>query len=274
MNFKIIKKILPHKIYENIKKIYQSVYFYKARNYNLQKDLDHNEDLLHSIGMDIGKIKLNLDKFGYNYFDENLSWHYHLFAGLNQVFDNKKINILEIGTHDGSFTNFLSKIFSQSFITTIDLDDIDEQFLHSYKRDDNKILNQFLETRNSNIKRDNISFIKLNSIHIKKYFKDVKFDIIWIDGDHLNPQVTIDIINSLDLINENGIICLDDVIKNKKFKRNDLVSNESYQTISHLEKNQVIKNCYLNKRIRKKNFYNKKYVSLSFFLKKNFFKSL
>ncbi len=271
MNYKIIKKILPFKFFESIKKIYQSIYFYKARNYNLQKDLDYNENLLHTLGMDIGKIKLNLDRLGYNYFDENLSWHFHLFTGLSEVFNDKNINILEIGTHNGSFTNFLSKIFSHASITTIDLDDTDEQFLHSYKRDDKKILNQFLETRNENITRENIRFIKLNSTHIKKYFKDIKFDIIWIDGDHLNPQVTIDIISSLDLINENGIICLDDVIKDQTFKRNNLVSNESYQTINHLEKNEVIKNYYLNKRIRRKNFYNKKYVSLSLFFKNNFF---
>ena len=58
MNYKIIKKILPFKFFESIKKIYQSIYFYKARNYNLQKDLDYNENLLHTLGMDIGKIKL------------------------------------------------------------------------------------------------------------------------------------------------------------------------------------------------------------------------
>jgi len=75
---------------------------------------------------------------------------------------------------------------------------------------------------------NNINFINLNSLNIKKYFKEKKFDLIWVDGDHLNPQVTIDIINSLDLLDNDGVICTDDVIMDSNFLGSKYVSNEAF----------------------------------------------
>ena len=46
-----------------------------------------------------------------------------------------------------------------------------------------------------------------------------KFDLIWINDDHLNSQVTMDIINSLNLLNNDIIAFFDDVIINKNFKK-------------------------------------------------------
>jgi predicted O-methyltransferase YrrM len=80
------------------------------------------------------------------------------------------------------------------------------------------MLNKFLNQRKIYLDKKNIIFIKDNSLNIKNYFNSKKFDLIWIDGDHSNPVVTIDIINSLDLINDKGIILNDDVTINKKSK--------------------------------------------------------
>ena len=44
----------------------------------------------------------------------------------------------------------------------------------------------------------------------------MKFDAIWVDGDHHNPQVTIDLINCTHLIKKDGILCNDDVIDDLK----------------------------------------------------------
>ena len=38
-----------------------------------------------------------------------------------------------------------------------------------------------------------------------------KFDLIWVDGAHGNPIVTIDIINSFNILNAEGLIMCDDV---------------------------------------------------------------
>ena len=262
---KILKKILHPPSYKQVKKIYDIFKNYKSRNYDLSKDLDYNENLLISLKFQIKKIKSRLNKLNYSYEDPILSWHYHLFAGLKDYFENKNINILEIGTFNGQFTNFISEIYEDAQITTIDLNASNKQFINSYFREEKKKLDEFLKFRTKNLLRKNINFIELNSIHIKKYFYEKKFDLIWIDGDHLNPQVTIDIINSLDLLNKDGIICTDDVIMDIKFKKNKFVSNEGFFTLKKLEDNEILKNYYLIKRIRKSNAINKKYVSISVF---------
>ena len=266
---RILKKILRKKYYDQIKKIYN--YNYRTRNYDLSKDLKYNEDILKSFKFDIGKIKSKLDTLNYSYTDEKLSWHYHLFASLKDYFKDKKINILEIGTFTGEFTNFISNIYKNSEIYTIDLDDKDEFFLNSYGRDNVNKLHEFKQIRMKNLNSKNIFFKKFNSINIKKYFNDKKFDLIWVDGDHLNPQVTIDIVNSIDLLSDKGILCTDDVIMDTKYKKNPNVSMEGYFTLNHLEVNDILNNYYLIKRINQNNFYIKKYISLSFKKNNNIF---
>ena len=66
-------------------------------------------------------------------------------------------------------------------------------------------LNEFIEKRDKilNLSK-NISFKKTNSMRL--IFSDKKYDLIWIDGTHGYPVVTIDITNSLRLLKPNGII--------------------------------------------------------------------
>ena len=263
---KTLKKFSLIYWHTQVKKIYDTIKnFIKNKNYDLSGDLDYNENLFKLFKFDIEKIKLQLNSLNFQYYKPGQSWHYHLFVGLKQYFGNTKINILEIGTFKGDFSNFISKVFSESQITTIDLDEGDYQFIKTYGRDDKERLDKFLKLRNKNLNMNNINFIKLNSLNIKRYFKEKKFDLIWIDGDHLNPQVTIDIINSLDLLDNDGVICTDDVIVDNKSFKYRLVSNEGYLTLKHLEDNGIIKNYYLIKSIHKNNAFRKKYISISTF---------
>ena len=55
----------------------------------------------------------------------------------------------------------------------------------------------------------NINFSPVNSLKLLNYKK--KYDLIWIDGAHGYPVVCIDIINSLHILKENGLILCDDV---------------------------------------------------------------
>ena len=258
---KILKKLLPNSLYLKSKKIYEIKY----GNYDLSKDLNYNENLFKLLKFDIEKIKSQLNSLDFQYHTPGLSWHYHLFVGLKDYFGNKKINILEIGTCHGNFSNFISKLYDESYITTIDLDESDNQFINTYGREEKEKLDEFLKLRNKNLNRTNINFIKLNSLNLKNYFKEKKFDLIWVDGDHLNPQVTIDIINSLDLLNNDGIMCTDDVIMDNKFKQHKDTSNGGFLSLKHLEDNDLIKNYYLIKRIHLSNVVRKKYVSVSAF---------
>ena len=121
---KILKKLLPNSLYLKLIKIYEII---KYRNYDLSKDLSYNENLFKLLKFDIEKIKSQLNSLNFQYHNPGLSWHYHLFAGLKNYFGNKKINILEIGTHNGNFSNFISKLYDESHITTIDLDESEKK---------------------------------------------------------------------------------------------------------------------------------------------------
>ena len=181
---KILKKFLPNFLYTWVKKIYETLRVYiKYGNYDFSGDLDYNENLFKLFKFDIEKIKSQLNSLNFQYYSPSLSWHYHLFVGLRDYFGNKKINILEIGTYNGNF----SKVYDESHITNIDLDESDNQFIKTYGREEKEKLDEFLKLRNRNLNRKNINFIKLNSLNIKKYFNEKKFDFIWVDGDHLNP---------------------------------------------------------------------------------------
>ena len=174
-----------------------------------------------------------------SFLNTNLSWHYHIFAGIKSFASANSItinNILEIGTHNGKFTNYISNLFPNANIYTVDLRKSDEQFLSSYNRQEKDKLREFISERDQNLNTRNIKFIEMNSTKLINYFKEIKFDLIWVDGDHHDPQVTIDIINSINLLKKDGIICIDDVVKDKNFIKNKYESNESFSSLDLLGK--------------------------------------
>lgn len=185
------------------------------------------------------KLKLSY-KNGLNLFDkiysESLikinkpsSQHQVLFSSISL---NKKIKtILEIGTFDGNNIKFLSTLFPEANIISIDLEDDNELFTKSYDRDDQRKRASFIEYRNTILKTcKNVEFIKKNSI---KYLFDEKkiFDLIWIDGAHGYPFVTIDITNCLKVLSSEGFLVCDDIYKNIKKSDSFYRSEAAMQTL-------------------------------------------
>ena len=270
MMIKTLQKIL--KIHAPSYRIARSAYSnFKNRkysNYNLKNDLDYNENLLSSLELNVKFIKSILIRNGLDYHDQNLSWHFHLFAGFKGKFEERNIKIdkiLEIGTYNGEFTNFLSEVFPDAEIISIDLNENDESFTSSYNREDPIKISNFLKARKKNLDKKNIKFKVMNSLDIGNNFKKNFFDLIWIDGDHLNPQVTLDIFQSLKLIKKDGIICVDDVIADiQKDKTNtQYVSNESFKTLEYFNNLKYLNTKYIIKRIRGRNLDSKKFISIS-----------
>ena len=259
-----LKKIIRNKqLYNFIKQIYNNLNspkdFLLKISYIKKKDINQNENFLNQNSFDISKIKQTLIKHKLNYYDKNLSWHYHLFAGFSQKFS--KVKILEIGTYDGSFANFLSKIFKVSEIFTCDLPTTDPNYINYYNRSNKYIFDKILRKRKKNLDRRNIKFLEINSNDILKYYPIEKFDLIWIDGDHLNPTVTNDILNCLKLLKKSGIMCCDDILMSAY--KSKYVSMDSYKTLRKLEKNKKIMNTFLIKRARHTNILLRKYISFS-----------
>ena len=93
-----------------------------------------------------------------------------------------------------------------------------------------------------------------------------KFDLIWIDGAHGHPVVTVDILNSLRLLNKDGLIACDDILVNKLRKQDSFYhSNAAYELLEALKQNELIDITYIYKRTIKKynvNLKLRKYISI------------
>ena len=167
------------------------------------------------------------------------------FSGLS--LSNARIEkILEIGTHDGKNSLLLSLLFNNAEIDTVDLPQTSKNFIQFYNRE-NK-LDDFIKSRNEILKINNkIKFIERNSINLLNSNK--KYDLIWIDGAHGYPVVCIDIINSLKLINTNGIIMCDDIFINNIKSDKMYKSTAAFETIDELAMEKIIDYKLIYKRL-------------------------
>jgi predicted O-methyltransferase YrrM len=219
------------------KKKYNYYYFEKKQNLIFKK-----------LGLNRFKAINKLDSVykKYPFLKNNMeSEHGTLFSALSLKI--KKIKILEIGTYDGKNAYLLSKLFSKSFITTIDLPNNDKNFRLTYNRNKQHYL--FCKSRDKIIKKSkNIFFKKINSLKLI-FFKE-KFDLIWIDGAHGYPIVVSDIINSIKLLNTNGIILCDDIfLDNIHIQDNIYTSIATYETLKNLENANIINYKLIYKRL-------------------------
>ena len=139
---------------------------------------------------------------------------------------------------------------------TLDLPNRNKNFKNTYGRKKINKLNNFIEERDQLLKNcKNVTFEKSNSINL--LLENKKFDLIWIDGAHGYPIVTIDIINALRLSNDNGLILCDDTFK-CKIKNSDEMyfSNASLETLVSLADEKFLSFDLFLKRVGKKfNYY-------------------
>ena len=187
-------------------------YFYYKKDlkvflYNIEKDLLHNKKIYFEYDLDFDPT-LN------GSFRESIEIKYKIFKALSLKYNNKKIKILEIGTLDGVFTRYLANIFENSEIYTIDLPHTDKRFYTSYDREHK--LKNFLEIRNINIQKKNIYFKEIDSVNILDKFSENFFDIVYVDGDHKDPVVSLDIFNSFKILKKDGLLLVDDLYFSKR----------------------------------------------------------
>lgn len=243
LSLKIIRNLInPHKI---PKKIFNKLNFYIAKKkYNENYFIKQQNKIFKDLDLDRSKGLKKLQNIKKDINFENResrmsSEHEVLFSSLS-LNNNIKINkILEIGTFDGMNSLLLSKIFPNANFDTIDLPYTDNDFKNYYNR--KNLIDEFINYRNNNLKKSNkIQFIEKNSINLINFKK--KYDLIWIDGAHGYPIVCADIINSLNLINTNGVIMCDDLFLNLSFEEPDRMysSIASFQTLNLLKKENLI----------------------------------
>lgn len=251
--YKVTSKIIsnPH-----LKKIFSRIN---------QDDLSSQENDYLEYGFDRKLAVLTLNKtlnkiYGKNYSEDMGMWSEHLvlFAAIKNKFPNIK-KILEIGTFDGQSSRILSDLFPNSSITTLDLpaQHIEEKKIYQYAQKDNHMEN----CRNENLaKCKNVKFVQSTSLSL--FMDTSSYDLIWIDGAHGYPVVSIDIANSIRMSSPNGLILCDDVYLYSRYNDSIYQSTASYETLLEFQESGFIEFSLFLKRIGKIHTYNKKYVAL------------
>ena len=269
---RIVHNLLkPHLIpYKLINKLN---FIYKKNNYEKTFFEKHQNEIFRKLNLarEKGLDKLLELKQQYNFLDREMSSeHEVLFSSLSLLSKKKFNKILEIGTFDGVNSFLLSLLFEDSQIKTIDLKSDESDFENYYNRKGN--VSEFINSRNKIIsKSSNINFKELNSIKLCNLSE--KFDLIWIDGAHGYPMVCIDIINSLKLIDQGGLIMCDDIYKKKVNSDKMYNSVAAFETLVELKKENIIDLELIYKRLDVENNCdekNRKFVAIFKKLKTNF----
>ena len=253
---KIIRYFLkPHRI---IFKIFDKVNLnFQIKKYDQSYFEKKQNETFNFLGLNREQGVKNLDllKKDLNFDSDTIrnmsSEHEVIFSCLSLNKDFKIKDILEIGTFDGFNSLLLSNLFKDSQIDTIDLPEKDEDFVNFYNRKNN--VDKFIEERNKNLaKNTRIKFLPLNSLKLLNHKK--KYDLIWIDGAHGYPIVCIDIINSLHILKENGLILCDDVHLTLNQSNSDAMysSIATYETLNELKKQNLINFRLVYKRLSAK----------------------
>ena len=234
---------------------------FKILFYNTKRDLIYNIAILEKLGL----------KINYNYINkhENFRQKFHIkiFNTLKNNLKDENIKILEIGTYDGSFAKYLSEVFINSKIYTIDLKKDDPRFISSYKRNSDEYLKKFLNIRKKNLSQKNIEFIEMDSINLKDRFDENYFDIIWVDGDHRDPMATKDIFNSYDLIKKDGYVVIDDISQIRYAYESNLLVGERanldyLNALVNLKKEKKVEFYLFNQMVRPENYFLRSNIGL------------
>ena len=141
--------------------------------------------------------KISTDFFSMNAFN-----FYNYLKNLRNDFE-----YLEIGSFEGNSAMFVAENFKDCKIYCVDTWIGHEQYFKD------KNFNEIEKNFHSNTKNySNIIKVKKKSDTFFKENKDLKFDVIYVDGDHYSDQVSLDCLNAWALLKKDGILICDDYI--------------------------------------------------------------
>jgi len=199
----------------------------ERRKFELAK-FDRDRGLL-----ELNKRLLALGKSPYEDSTGMASVHWLLFACLRSQINIRRI--LEIGTFDGETTAILAELFAESEIVTIELPDTDPLLrgTYDYVRGDPIALQAFHKRQAINTRSANIIAHRLNSFFLPAQI-DGTFDLVWVDGGHLYPEIAWDLCNAYHATRDGGIIMCDDIIVDPLGYRDNYVSPDSYTVLRYI----------------------------------------
>lgn len=224
-----------------LKKLRQKlfIYFY----FNAESIKKEEEDKFISIGgnLDQALKKLNAIleiKRGKSFDFQSDSIHWLLWSVIS--LENSVKRVLEIGTFKGEGTSILAQLFPDAEIVTVDLPEDDPLLRAFYGRNTEEKYNEYREIQAKNIAFKNIKALKINSFFLPSVVTG-SFDLVWVDGGHLFPDIAWDLSHAWNLTSPSGIIMCDDIIPEEKKYKNAYASSESYQVLQYLKERAPIK---------------------------------
>jgi len=178
----------------------------------------------------------------HDWFSHNITTWISVF--LTENLTNKNLNILEIGSYEGSSAVFFLDYFKNSKISCIEtfkgsdehsninFENTKKNFVHNLNKYEERLM--LIETRSDDF--------------FNKQIQNKFYDIVYVDGSHHFQDVYNDAINSFERLNFDGIIIFDDFLKKyyqdlskdpivaifkflKKHKKNIKILNVGYQII-------------------------------------------
>ena len=259
MDLITLRRRIWRPLYAKIQVIWKSFRSWRISKYSQAETEAKQSERFRVLGLDwkearkgvenlLGK---NLDIFSHR------SEHYELMFAISKRHKPKKV--LEIGTATGDFTVFLATIFPEAEIETIDLPRTDNRFWNATTdlstTRSGVVLNSEIEIRDAKLGRhSNIKFRELNSLSLT--FQDSeKYDLIWVDGDHTYPVVSIDIANALRLLEVGGILTADDIYATSQRRRSS-GDQESHETLIQFQNTGLIEFNLVLKRLFPEPHYN------------------
>ena len=158
--------------------------------------------------------------FSEDWFSINIPiWEYFFKKELNL---NSQLNYLEIGIFEGRSIIYICEKYKDIKVTCVDPYDKYENIESSAKKQEMSNIYKTFQNNTKNL-RDRINHHKINSSDFFK-INNKTFDIIYIDGSHFYLDVYNDFKNSLNCLNDGGIIIFDDFLWNyyKKIEENPI----------------------------------------------------
>jgi hypothetical protein len=183
-------------------------------------------------------IKIFNDNFFFNknedWFSHNIPiWDFFLKKEINL---KKKIQYLEIGSYEGRSAVYICSEFKNFFVTAVD-PFLNYEEIKTYINDFDMEKKYEILKKNLNLFSENTKIHRLTS---DEFFikNNKKFDVIYIDGSHKSNDVKNDFLNAIKVINQNGLIILDDLTW-QHYK--NLVDNPFFGIFSVLKENPKLK---------------------------------
>jgi len=174
------------------------------------------------------------------------SEHYSLFAAW--LHSRPKSDILEVGTETGQFSAFLSALVPEGRVVTIDLPSEEPRYRNATALGSHDPGSRGLipTDRARFLNRPNIQFVELNSLGLANSSR--RFDAIWLDGDHTNPVVTLDVAQVVRLVKPGGLLAMDDIrLPGTWYGVQGY--DEAYQALEALQSAGVIRYSLIHKRL-------------------------